>query len=78
MLKVTNSIHRIALIPTINPKYIWGVQYTPASYSLVGTCSAEDHILKSKMYLISPTNSLTFLKITECSAVNQNFMIFMG
>ena len=34
--------------------------------------------LKPKAYIISPTNSLTFLKTEECRAIKQNFTSFMG
>ena len=32
----------------------------------------------AKAYFITPTNSLTFPKPEECSAVKQNFTSFMG
>ena len=71
MTTCTHYVHK-SLCTTIN-LYTIGSQY-----AWKNEVCANAAAYTAKAYLISPTNSLTFPKTEECSAVIQNFKSDMG
>ena len=85
-LLIVKTTHRhVALlgVTLVCISYI-GLAYSETMYtmiafhSIIGGKFDLDCVHASKVYIISPTNSLTFPKTEECSAVKHYFTSFMG